>query len=89
MKHRERGQVQSPTNPDIASSTHDLKAMHAQPAVIPPEANRDKTGRFGHLPFAVGGLALVAALTGGGIMMAKRVKTTQALEQKNLQQVRL
>ncbi len=67
MRNRERHSTQSTVNPDIASTTHELKAIHAQPSVIPPEANKDKTRRLGHAPI-VGTLALAITLGVGAFI---------------------
>ncbi len=53
-------------NPDIAQSTDELKATYARPAIIPPEANKDKTRRVGHLPLIAGGAALAITVVAGG-----------------------
>ncbi len=64
MRNRERNRTQ--VNPDIASTTDELKANYAQPSVIPPEANKDKTRRVGHLPLMLGaGATAIAVVTGG------------------------
>jgi len=52
-------------NPDIAHTTEELKANYARPSVLPPEANKDKTRRVGHLPLMIGvGAAGLAATIG-------------------------
>lgn len=53
-------------DPDIAQTTHELKATYARPAVTPPEANKDKTQRIGHLPLMAGGAAVAIAAVAGG-----------------------
>lgn len=67
MRNRERHSTQSTVNPDIASTTHELKALHARTAVTPPEANKDKTRRLGHAPI-VGTLALAITLGVGAFI---------------------
>lgn len=56
----------SETNPDIAHTTDALKANYARPSVYPPEANKDKTRRVGHLPLMAGGAAVAIAAVAGG-----------------------
>lgn len=63
LEHRRT--QQSETNPNIARTTEELKALEARPSVIPPEANKDKTGRAGHLPWIAGGVVTAIVLTGG------------------------
>lgn len=71
MSNRERNSTRSTNNPDIASDVHELKALHAEPSVTPPEANRDKTRRVGHFPLVVGGLAVTTAAIVGGYFATK------------------
>jgi len=54
------------TNPDIAHTTEELKSNYARPSVLPPEANKDKTRRIGHLPLMAGGAAVAIAAVAGG-----------------------
>lgn len=62
-------QRQNTTNPDIADSTHDLKALHAQPAVVPPREHRDE--RMGwKKPAAVVALLGAGAAAAFGITKA-------------------
>lgn len=64
LEHRRT--QQSETNPDIAHTTEQMKANYARPSVLPPEANKDKTRRIGHLPLIAGGAAVAIAALGGG-----------------------
>lgn len=55
------------TNPDIAESTHDLKALHAQPAVTPDKEHRDKKGMSLKTKLGLGLAGLGIAGTAGFI----------------------
>lgn len=65
------------TNPDIAESPAELKANYARPSVIPPEANKDKTRRIGHLPLMMGGAAVAIGAVAGGYFATRDSEKTE------------